>query len=273
MKKIISLALVAALSLSLVACGTKAPSTDSSQPTKTLRVGASPSPHAEILEKAKEILAKDGITLEIVEFTDYVLPNTALDSGDLDANFFQHQPYLDSFNTKNGTDIVPVVSVHFEPLGLYPGKTASLEEIKDGAVIGVPSDESNEARALLLLQQLGLIKLKAGVGLEATKIDIIENPHNIEIFELESAQLVPTLPDVDFAVINGNYAVDGDILNTVLATEDKDGDACKTYANILAVKAGHENDENILALAKVLNSEEIKSFIVERYSNLFVPAF
>ncbi|MEG1862489.1 MAG: MetQ/NlpA family ABC transporter substrate-binding protein [Oscillospiraceae bacterium] len=272
MKKLISVILALTLCISLSACGTK-PSPNSTDKKNVLRVGASPSPHAEILEKAKEILSKDGITLEIVEFTDYILPNTALAGGDLDANFFQHQPYLDKFNKTNNTDIVSVASVHFEPLGLYPGKTQSLEDIKDGAVIAVPSDESNEARALLLLEELGLLKLKDGVGLAATKIDIVENKHNIEIFEIEAVQLLPTLPDVDFAVINGNYAVDGGILDTVLATESKEGEGCKTYANILATTKEKENDENILALAKVLNSDEIKNFILERYSDLFVPAF
>lgn len=285
MKKLLSIAVISALCLSLASCGAKtspatsastAPSVAPSAVPSTnvvLKVGASPSPHAEILKIAKELLAKDGITLEIVEFTDYVLPNTTLDAGDLDANYFQHQPYLDSFNKENSTDIVPVTTVHFEPIGLYPGKSSDIKDIKDGAVFAVPSDPSNEARALLLLQDLGIIKLKDGVGLEATPIDVVENPHNIEFFELEAAQLVRTLSDVDFAVINGNYAVDGGILDKVLTVEDKDGTAGETYANVLAVNNGKENDENIQKLAKALNSQEVKTFIQERYKGLFVSTF
>lgn len=283
MKKLLSAVLVSALCLSLAACGAK-PTEPAASPTKdpaaspavssvVLKVGASPSPHAEILEAAKAVLAKDGIILEIVEFSDYVLPNTTLHSGDLDANYFQHQPYLDSFNKENKTDIVPVVGVHFEPIGVYPGKSSDLKNIKEGAVFAVPSDASNEARALLLLQDLGIIKLKEGVGLEATPKDVVENPHKVEFFEIEAAQLVRTLPDVDFAVINGNYAVDGGILDKVLEIEDKDGTAGETYNNILAVNKGKENDENIQKLAKALNSAEVKAFIDERYKGLFVATF
>ncbi|MEG1152661.1 MAG: MetQ/NlpA family ABC transporter substrate-binding protein [Oscillospiraceae bacterium] len=240
---------------------------------KTIKVGASPSPHAEILEKAKEILQEKNINLEIVEFTDYVLPNTALDSGDIDANFFQHKPYLEKFNAENGTDIVGVAAIHFEPLGIYSGKSTDINNIPQNAVISVPNDSTNEARALLLLQDLGIIKLKDNVGLEATTIDIVENPHNIEVFEIEAAQLVGTIADVDFAVINGNYAVDGNILNKVIAMEDKDGEACKTYANLVAVKAGNEDNELVQELVAVLQSDEIRTFINDRYKNLFVPAF
>ncbi|MEG0900195.1 MAG: MetQ/NlpA family ABC transporter substrate-binding protein [Oscillospiraceae bacterium] len=240
---------------------------------KTIKVGASPSPHAEILEKAKEILQEKNINLEIVEFTDYVLPNTALDSGDIDANFFQHKPYLEKFNAENGTDIVGVAAIHFEPLGLYSGKSTDINNIPQNAVISVPNDSTNEARALLLLQDLGIIKLKDNVGLEATTIDIVENPHNIEVFEIEAAQLLGTIADVDFAVINGNYAVDGNILNKVIAMENKDGEACKTYANLVAVKAGNEDNELVQELVAVLQSDEIRTFINDRYKNLFVPAF
>ncbi|MEF9983517.1 MAG: MetQ/NlpA family ABC transporter substrate-binding protein [Oscillospiraceae bacterium] len=240
---------------------------------KTIKVGASPSPHAEILEKAKEILQEKNINLEIVEFTDYVLPNTALDSGDIDANFFQHKPYLEKFNAENGTDIVGVAAIHFEPLGIYSGKSSDINNIPQNAVISVPNDSTNEARALLLLQDLGIIKLKDNVGLEATTIDIVENPHNIEVFEIEAAQLLGTIADVDFAVINGNYAVDGNILNNVIAMEDKDGEACKTYANLVAVKGGNEDNELVQELVAVLQSDEIRTFITDRYKNLFVPAF
>ncbi|MEG1044763.1 MAG: MetQ/NlpA family ABC transporter substrate-binding protein [Oscillospiraceae bacterium] len=240
---------------------------------KTIKVGASPSPHAEILEKAKEILQEKNINLEIVEFTDYVLPNTALDSGDIDANFFQHKPYLEKFNAENGTDIVGVAAIHFEPLGIYSGKSTDINNIPQNAVISVPNDSTNEARALLLLQDLGIIKLKDNVGLEATTIDIVENPHNIEVFEIEAAQLLGTIADVDFAVINGNYAVDGNILNKVIAMENKDGEACKTYANLVAVKAGNEDNELVQELVAVLQSDKIRTFITDRYKNLFVPAF
>lgn len=266
MKKLISFILAVILSLSLVACGGE-------EKTNLLKVGASPSPHAEILEKAKEPLAALGWQLEIIEFTDYVQPNTALDVGDLDANFFQHTPYLDSFNRDYGTDIVSVAAVHFEPLGIYPGKSDDLSAISDGAVIAVPNDETNEARALLLLQQEGIITLKDGAGLSATKLDIVDNPYNVDIYEIEAAQTVNVLPDVDFAVINGNYAVSAGILDTVLAGESSEGQVPDTYANILAANADKRNDEGIQALAKVLNSDEIRQFINEKYENLFVPVF
>ena len=267
MKKIIALVFTLALTFALVACGGGAESTNK------IRVGASPSPHAEILEQAKAQLAELGYELEIVEFTDYVQPNIAVDTGDLDANFFQHTPYLESFNADRGTNIVSVAKIHFEPLGIYPGKTASLDEIKDGAVIAVPNDETNEARALLLLQQEGIIKLKDGVGLSATKLDIVENPHNVEIYEIEAVQETNVLPDVDFAVINGNYAVSAGILDTVLVSESSEGEVPNTYANILAVKAGNENSEAVKALVSVLTSDEMREFINEKYENLFVPVF
>lgn len=281
MKKFLSIFLTAALALNLAACsGTEnssqtQESTDTSQETslKTLTVGASPSPHAEILEAARENLKELGYDLEIVEFTDYVQPNLALDSGDLDANYFQHTPYLDSFNKDNGTDLVSVGFVHFEPLGIYPGKTASLDEIKEGAVIAVPNDESNEARALLLLQEQGIIKLSEDAGLSATKLDIVENPYNVEIYEIEAAQTPNILPDVDFAVINGNYAVSADLLDSILVSESSEGEAFTTYANIVAVKAGNENTEETKALIQALQSEEVKEFINSQYKNLFVPAF
>lgn len=267
MKRVFSFILALALSLSLAACGAK------EEKTNVITVGASPSPHAEILAAAKEPLAKLGYELKIVEFTDYVQPNTALDAGELDANYFQHTPYLDFFNSDYGTDIVSVAAIHFEPLGIYPGRSSDLSDIKDGAVIAVPNDTTNEARALLLLRQEGIITLKDGAGLSATKLDIAENPHNIEIYEIEAAQTVNVLPDVDFAVINGNYAVSAGILDTVLASESNEGEVSGTYANIVAVKAGHENDEAIKALVQVLTSDEIRDFINEKYENLFVPVF
>lgn len=239
----------------------------------TIVVGASPSPHAEILEKAKELLAQDGYTLEITEFTDYVLPNTALENGDIDANYFQHGPYLDDFNAKNGTNLVSVAAVHFEPLGIYAGRSTSLQDIQDGAVIAVPNDTSNEARALLLLQAQGLITLREGVGLEATPLDIVDNPKNISIKELEAAQLPRTLEDVDFAVINGNYVLSAGLEKEPLATEDASSDAAQTYANVIAVKAGNEDLPKIKALVKVMQSDEIKAFIEQTYGTRVVAVF
>lgn len=250
-------------------------SASSSADAAKIVVGASPAPHAEILKIAADVLAKEGITLEIKEFTDYVLPNTALDSGDLDANYFQHQPYLDDFNAKNGTEIVSAGAIHYEPLGLYPGKTASLDAIKEGAVIAVPNDTSNEARALLLLQTVGLITLKEDAGLTATVSDIAENPKNLEIKELEAAQIARTLPDVDLAVINGNYAIEAGLnaATDALAKEEKDSLAAQTYANIIAVRAGDENRPEIKALVAALQSDEVKKFIEDTYQGAVVPVF
>ncbi|MEG1028328.1 MAG: MetQ/NlpA family ABC transporter substrate-binding protein, partial [Oscillospiraceae bacterium] len=221
----------------------------SSSEMVTLKVGASPSPHSEILEQVKEKLKEQNINLEIIEFTDYVLPNLALSNGEIDANYFQHKPYLEKFNKENGTNIVGVAEIHFEPLGIYPGKSADLDNIPNNAVIAVPNDATNEARSLLLLESLGIIKLKKNVGLNATSIDIIESPKNIKVFEIEAAQLTETLKDVDFAIINGNYAVDAKIVDTVLKTEDKDGDACKTYSNLICTT--DENKDNDLVKSLV----------------------
>lgn len=275
MKKIISLVLAAALALSLAACSDNGNSQSDSEnrDVTVIKVGASPSPHAEILEAAKEPLADLGYKLEIVEFTDYVLPNVALDGGDLDANFFQHTPYLNAFNAEHGTNIVSACAVHFEPLGIYPGKTRKLEDIKDGAVIAVDNDTANEARALLLLQRQGIIKLADDAGLDATVLDIVENPYNVKIYEVEAVQTVNVLPDVDFAVINGNYAVSAGILDQVLVSESSVGEVPQTYGNILAVNAGDENSDAVKALVTVLNSEEIREFINTKYRGLFVPVF
>lgn len=274
MKKLLTILFAGALTIGLVACGNTNTGSESAPAIgTTIKVGASPSPHAEILEFAKSALAEEGITLEIIEFTDYVLPNTALESGDIDANFFQHAPFLDKFNAESNADIVSVATVHFEPLGLYSGRSSDLSNIPQGAVIAVPSDSSNEARALLLLESLGIITLNPEAGLNATPIDIVENPYDIEIFEIEGALLVSTLPDVDFAVINGNYAVTADILDTVLASEDAQGDGATTYANILAVNRNDESDPAVQKLIEVLNSEDIKEFIDTTYKGLFVPSF
>lgn len=280
MKRITALVLALVLLVCLAAgCGKKKEdnASGSSEVKKpvTIKVGASVTPHAEILGVAKELLTKEGYTLEIVEFNDYVLPNTSVEDGELDANYFQHRKYLADFNKENGTHLVEVVPVHYEPFGIYAGKTKSLEELADGAKIAVPNDGTNEGRALLLLEAQGLIKLKENVGFTATKLDIVENPKNLEIQELDAAQLVRALSDVDLAVINGNYAIQGGLNagKDALAVEDKDSEATQTYANVLAVKEGHEKDAGILALAKALQSEEVKKFIEENYDGAVIPMF
>ena len=283
-KKIAALILTLALVFSLAACGSKTPSTETDIPATgepenenvenvTLKVAATPVPHAEILAVAKEILAEQGITLEIIEFTDYVQPCMVTENGEVDANYFAHLPYIDGFNAENGTHLVSVAAIHYEPLGLYAGKTASIEELADGAKIAVPNDGSNEARALYLLQDLGLITVDGSKGYDITVIDIIDNPKNLKITETAAEQLPNILPDVDLAVINGNYAIGAGIDGTVLTTEDKDSAAAQTYANIVAVNAGHENDEKIVALVNALKSEEVRSFIEETYGISVVPMF
>ena len=272
MKKVLTLALVSILSVSLFAgCGISKNSESKSEGGK-LVVGASTSPHAEILEAAKPLLKEKGYDLEIKEFSDYVLPNTSLEDGDLDANYFQHQPYLDDFNTNNKTHLVSVAAIHYEPLGIYAGKTASLADIKDGAKIAVPNDTTNEARALLLLQEQGLITVDKNAGLNATAKDITANPHHIEIVEIEAAQLVRTLQEVDFAVINGNYALQGglNVATDTLAKEEADSLAAQTYANVLVVREGDEEREDIKALVEVLKSKEISEFIAEKYQGSVV---
>ncbi len=282
MKKAFTLVLALILSLALLAsCGNSSePAQDETQDggaaaqNVTLRVAASPTPHAEILNSVKEALAAEGVTLEVVEFTDYVQPNLATENGDVDANYFQHGPYLDNFNTENNTHLVSVAAIHYEPFGIYAGKTASLDEIPDGAQIAVPNDATNEARALLLLEANGIITLKEGVGLEATKLDIAENPHNVEIIEIEAAQLARSLADVDFAAINVNYALQAGLkVKDALVTEDKTSEAAETYANILVVKEGNENNEAVQKLIKALTSEEARKFIEDTYAGEVVPMF
>ena len=270
MKKALALVLAALVALALFA-GCSKSKTD----PHTIVVGASVTPHAEIIEQVRDLLKAKGFELEIVEFTDYVMPNTALEDGDLDANFFQHKPYLDDFNANNGTHIVSVAAIHYEPFGIYPGKTASLEELADGAQIAIPNDGTNEARALLLLEAQGLIKLKEDAGMTATKIDIVENPKNLDIIEIEAAQLPRSLQDVDLAVINGNYAIQGglSVCKDAIAAEDKDSLAAETYANIIAVKEGNENTEKTKALIEVLQSETVRSFIEATYDGAVIPKF
>lgn len=266
-KNVFALALCAVLSLSLLsACGGKE--------SATIKVSASPTPHAQILEVVKEILAKDNITLEIVPYDDYVLPNTNVEDGQLDANYFQHITYMNNFNTNDGTHLVSVADLHYEPFGIYAGKSASLDALPDGAQIAIPDDPTNGGRALLLLQEQGLIKLKDGVGLEPTVEDIAENPHDYKIKQLTANLLTTTLQDVDVAVINGNYAIGAGLkASEALAIESADGIAGTAYVNVLAVKEGRENDETIKALIKALTSDEVKAFIDETYGGGVVAVF
>ncbi len=246
----------------------------SSGELKKIVVGASPAPHAEILKAAKDVLAQKGYELEILEYVDYIQPNLALESGDLDANYFQHLPYLESFNEENGTKLVSAAALHYEPFGIYAGKAASLEDLADGATVAVPNDTSNEARALLLLEAQGLIKLKDGADLTVTKNDIVENPKNLNLYEVEAAQIPRVVEDVDIAVINGNYAIEaGFKVSEALAVEDSESIAATTYGNVIAVQEGHEKDENIVALVEALTSDEVKAFMETTYEGAVVPLF
>lgn len=241
---------------------------------KPVVVGASPAPHAEILEAAKPLMAAKGYDLQIQEYTDYVIPNQALDGGDLDANYFQHKPYLDSFNEQNGTHLASAGTIHYEPFGIYAGKTTDLSALPDKATVLVPNDVTNEARALLLLEAQGFIKLKKGAGLEATPNDIVENPKNLDIVELEAAQLPRSLADCDIAVINGNYAIEAGLKVTdALATESSDSLAATTYGNVVAVREGDENSDAIKALIESLTSPEVKAFMENTYEGAVVPMF
>ncbi len=283
-KKILALSLSAILVLGLLSgCGGK---------KTTLKVGATPAPHAEILEVVKEILAKENIELEIVEFTDYVQPNNAVESGDIDANYFQHITYMNNFNEANGTHLVAVADIHYEPFGIYAGKIAdalvdgfksgdaSLSDLvavgvlADGAKIGIPNDPTNGGRALLLLQEQGLITLPADAGLEPTVLDIQDNPHNFDIVEMEAAQLPRSLDSLDVAVINGNYAIQNGLkVADALAIESAEGTAGTAYVNVLTVKEGNESSEAIKALVKALQSDEVKNYINETYGGAVVPVF
>ena len=267
MKKFFALALALVLCLSLTACGGSA--------SKTIKVGATPAPHCEILEVAKEVLAKDGYTLEITEYADYVVPNNVVEDGEIDANYFQHVPYLDTFNAENGTHLVSVAMVHYEPFGIYAGTKNAIADLAEGDKIAIPNDGSNRARGLLLLEQEGIIKLKEGVGMEATVLDIAENPLNLEIVEMEAAQIAGVRDSVALAVINGNYALNAGLNagTDALAVEDAESISATTYANVLVVKEGNEEAEKIQALKKALLSEEVKNYINETYSGAVVPIF
>lgn len=265
----ICLGLVGVLSaVSLLGCGGNV------SDEKVIKIGASPSPHAEILEQIKDEVEAKGYTLEIVEYNDYVLPNTAVEQGELDANFFQHKPYLDNFNEENDTHLVSVASIHFEPLAVYSVKISALSELQDGAVVGVPNDATNEARALLLLEANGVITLKEDAGIHATINDIVDNPLHLEIKELEAAQLPLSIQDLDAAVINGNFALSKGLqITDALVLEETTSLSAETYANILTVKEGNENSEKTQVLIDALKSEKVKEFINEEYSGAVVPVF
>ena len=277
-KKLIALAATAALTLSLAACSngnssSTAENSSSDAASTVIRVGASPSPHAEILEFAKDQLAEKGYTLEIVEFTDYVMPNVALTEGDLDANFFQHTPYLTNYNESNGTDLVSACKVHFEPMGLYSETLTDVAAVSEGSKVGVPNDPTNEARALNLLEAQGLIKLREGAGLNATPLDIEENPLKLEFVELEAAQLPRNLSEFAIAAINGNYAIEAGILDNGIVNESSDSASAQEYANILAVRNGELESEKTKALVEVLGSDATREYINTQYQDQFIPVF
>jgi D-methionine transport system substrate-binding protein len=262
-----------ALTFGLSACGSGSDS--KADGGDTLTVAATPTPQGEILTYVKDHLAKKaGLKLEVKEFTDYVTPNTAVQQGEVDANYFQHQPYLTDFNKKNGTDIVavPGATVHLEPLGVYSKGVKKLDDLKKGATVALPNDTTNEARALKLLAANGVIGLKSGVGYDATPKDVTSNPKGLKFKELEAAQLPRSLGDVDAAVINGNYALEADLSpakDAIAAESPKDN----PYGNFLAVKKGKEDDPRVQKLAKLLTSPEVKKFIEDKYQGAVVPAF
>ena len=269
MKKLIAAALTGALVLGTVGTSVVFAADDD----KTITVAASETPHSEILEAAKPILEEEGYDLEVTVFDDYVQPNEVVESGDFDANYFQHIPYLESFNEEKGTHLVNAGGIHYEPFGIYPGTKASLDELADGDSIAVPNDTTNEARALLLLQDNGIITLKEGAGLTATKNDIVENPYNVDIVELEAAQVPRVKDEVAFMVLNGNYALEAgfSVAKDAIAYEKADSEAAKTYVNVIAVKEGNENSDKIKALVEVLTSQEIKDYINNTYDGAVIP--
>lgn len=262
MKKCLSLLLTLILAIALVGCG-------GSKNEKTIKVGASPAPHKEILEAVKPILEKEGYKLEIVEFADFVTPNTALEDGEIDANYFQHIQYLNKFNEEKNTHLDYTVKVHSEPMGVYSKKIKDLKDLKSGATIAIPADPTNGSRALKLLEKEGVIKVKSGELI--SKLDITENPKNIKINELEAPQLPRVLGDVDAAVINTNFAIEADLdpAKDAIAIEPKDS----PYANVIAVRKADKDKESIKALSKAMNSPEVKKFIEDKYKGNIVPAF
>lgn len=282
-KKVLAVLLTGLLAAGVLsACGNgtqqeaEAPAAEGSEAVEqkgTITIAASATPHAEILEKAKPILAEQGWNLEITVFDDYVQPNLVVDGGDMDANYFQHIPYLDEFNAERGTALVNAGGIHYEPFGIYPGTKKSLDEVAEGDKIAVPNDTTNEARALLLLQDNNLITLKDGAGLTATKQDIVENPYNLDIVELEAAQVPRVVDEMAYVVLNGNYALQANfsVAKDSIAYESADSEAAKTYVNVIAVKEGNENSEGIKALVDVLKSDEIKKYINDSYDGAVIP--
>ncbi len=270
-KKLLTVSLTAALTIAALTANGVIVSADAEK--GTIKVAASATPHAEILEEAKPILEEEGWELDVTVFDDYVQPNLVVESGDFDANYFQHIPYLDNFNEEQGTHLVNAGGIHYEPFGIYPGTKEKLDDLEEGDTIAVPNDTTNEARALLLLQDNGVITLKDGAGLEATVKDIEENPKNIKIEELEAAQVSRVKDEVAFVVLNGNYALQAgySVSKDSIAHETSDSEAAKTYVNIIAVKEGNEDSEAIKALVDVLKSDEIKDFINEKYDGAVVP--
>ena len=271
MKKFFAILLAGVLTVGLAACG-GSDDAASNDETITLKVGASPTPHAEVLNAAKDELAEKGINLDIVEFTDYVQPNLATESGDLDANYFQHTPYLEEFNKEQGTHLVAIGKVHFEPMSIYGGTVTDLKNIPEGTKVGIPNDATNGGRALLLLEANGLIKLNPDAGVTATKLDITENPYNLEIVEMEAAQLPLSLSDLGFAAINANYALQNDLTqDDALATEDAESVAAKTYGNVVVVKEGNENLPGLAELMEVLHGQTVVDFINNTYGGAVAP--
>lgn len=274
-KRILSILLTGILSIGLIGCG-KADASEESKGTgedKTITIGVTPVPHAEIVNAIKPDLEAKGYTVEVIEYTDYVTPNTALEDGDIDANYFQTIPYLEETNEGKGYSITYTKGVHLEPIGIYSHNFKSLEEIEEGARVAVPNDPSNEARALRLLESAGLIKLKEGELV--TPKDITENPKNLEFEELEAAQLPRVLEEVGIAVINGNYAMEADLspAEDALYLEDATTEALKKYHNVIAVKEGNEDSQKIKDLTEVLTSDAVKKFIEENYNGSVLPVF
>lgn len=267
MKKIFTLLLTGIISLTALS-GCSNTSDDN-----VIKVAASSTPHAEILEKAKDLLEEKGYTLEVTVFDDYVQPNLVVESGEFDANYFQHIPYLNNFNEENDTHLVNAGGIHYEPFGIYPGIKTTLADLKEGDTIAVPNDTTNEARALLLLEDNGIITLKDDAGLEATINDIESNPKNIKILELEAAQVARVKEEVAFVVLNGNYALEAgfSVAKDAIAYETSDSQAAKTYVNVIAVKEGNENNDDIKALIEVLTSDEIKQYINDTYDGAVIP--
>lgn len=289
MKKFVGILLTAALAFGAIGCSSTTESTEGTDTNNTateengdtasgetvkIKVGAVPTPHAEILKQVQPVLAEQGIDLEIVEFNDYVQPNTTLNSGDLDANYFQHQLYLEQFNADNNMNLVSIGAVHYEPMAIFAGNSSDLANLPEGAIIGVPNDPTNEARALLLLEQNGVLKLKEDAGVTATKLDIVENPKNLKIEEMEAAQIPLSLDSLDIGVINGNYAIgNGLALEDALAIESADTLTPDSYQNVVAVRSGDENRPELQALIQALQTQEVADYINNTYQGAVAPVF